>query len=254
MLIVDIQSCPLSLFWRLALLFQPLLINHRPVLLFQEYTRWVDTLKRLQTFSDDLVSIILMALVLRFWRDFGPMTRLSRLAYCKLKVLDCYRIRSKASIVKKGATIFMIVIIDHLLPRGVSSRRKRYAAKAQDINKDEGICKIDSEYLGANPTGISSIWQLFLTWILSYAVAPKTIISAQYTQQLCPFRCCCGLIDEEQVILALSRLSLYQIWTTAAQLTTTDYNSRQLIEAGVIIVNVTQAVLVSCGWLSARDS
>ena len=51
----------------------------------------------------------------------------------------------------------MIVIIDHLLPRGVSSRRKRYAAKAQDINKDEGICKIDSEYLGANPTGISSI-------------------------------------------------------------------------------------------------
>ena len=44
-----------------------------------------------------------------------------------------------------------------------------------------------------------------------------------------------------------SRSSLDQIWTTAVQLTTTDYNSRQLIEAGVIIGNVTQAVVVSCG-------
>ena len=41
--------------------------------------------------------------------------------------------------------------------------------------------------------------------------------------------------------------SLDQIWTTAAQLTTTDYNSRQLIEAGVTIGNVTQAVVMSCG-------
>ena len=39
---------------------------------------------------------------------------------------------------------------------------------------------------------------------------------------------------------------LNQIWTTAAQLTTTVYNSRQLIESGGIIVNVTQAVVVSC--------
>ena len=39
---------------------------------------------------------------------------------------------------------------------------------------------------------------------------------------------------------------LDQIWTTAAQLTTTDYNSRQLIKSGVIIGNVTQAVVVSC--------
>ena len=37
-----------------------------------------------------------------------------------------------------------------------------------------------------------------------------------------------------------------QIWTTATQLTTTDDNSRQLIEAGVIIENVTQAVVVDC--------
>ena len=34
----------------------------------------------------------------------------------------------------------------------------------------------------------------------------------------------------------------------------TDYNSRQLIEAGVITGNMTQAVAVSCGRLSARDS
>ena len=40
---------------------------------------------------------------------------------------------------------------------------------------------------------------------------------------------------------------LDQIWTTATQLTTTGFNSRQLIEAGVIIGNVTQAVVVSCG-------
>ena len=39
---------------------------------------------------------------------------------------------------------------------------------------------------------------------------------------------------------------LDQIWTTAAQLTTTDYNSRQLIKSGVTINNVTQAVVVSC--------
>ena len=35
-----------------------------------------------------------------------------------------------------------------------------------------------------------------------------------------------------------------QIWTTAAQLTTTDYNRRQLIKLGVIVGNVTQAVVV----------
>ena len=40
---------------------------------------------------------------------------------------------------------------------------------------------------------------------------------------------------------------LDQIWTTATQLTTTDYNSRQLIKSGVMIGNVTQAVVVSCG-------
>jgi len=34
------------------------------------------------------------------------------------------------------------------------------------------------------------------------------------------------------------------IWTTAAQLTTTDYNRRQLIKLGVIVGNVTQAVVV----------
>jgi len=39
---------------------------------------------------------------------------------------------------------------------------------------------------------------------------------------------------------------LDQIWTTAAQLTTTDYNRRQLIKLGVIIGNVTQAVVVDC--------
>ena len=39
---------------------------------------------------------------------------------------------------------------------------------------------------------------------------------------------------------------LDQIWTTAAQLTTTDDNSRQLIKSGIIIGNVTQAVVVSC--------
>ena len=37
-----------------------------------------------------------------------------------------------------------------------------------------------------------------------------------------------------------------QIWTTAAQLTTTDYNRRQLIKLGVIVGNVTQAVVVDC--------
>ena len=157
MLIVDVQSCPLALLWRLALLFQLLLINHRPVRPLQEYTQWVDTLKRWQAFSDDLVSINLIAWVLRLWRDFGPMTRLNRLAYRKLKVLDCYRWRSKASIVKNRATIFMSVIIDDQLPRRVSSRRKRRAAKAQNINKDEGICKIDSKYLETNQTSISSI-------------------------------------------------------------------------------------------------
>ena len=51
----------------------------------------------------------------------------------------------------------MSIVIDHLLPREVRSRRKREAEKAQDINKDEGICNIDSEYLEANPTSISSI-------------------------------------------------------------------------------------------------
>jgi len=40
---------------------------------------------------------------------------------------------------------------------------------------------------------------------------------------------------------------LDQIWTIAAQLTTPDYSSRQRIEAGVIIGNTTQAVVVSCG-------
>ena len=47
---------------------------------------------------------------------------------------------------------------------------------------------------------------------------------------------------------------LDQIWTTAAQRTTTDDNSRQLIKSGVIMGYVTQAVVVSCVWLSARDS
>ena len=84
------------------------------------------------------------------------MKRLNRLAQCKLNVLDCDRGRSKASIVKNRATIFMSVIIDDLLPRGVGSRRKRYAAKAKNINKDEGVCKIDSKYLETNPTSISS--------------------------------------------------------------------------------------------------
>ena len=36
------------------------------------------------------------------------------------------------------------------------------------------------------------------------------------------------------------------IWTTAAQLTTTEYNSRQLIKPGVIIRNIMRAVVVSC--------
>ena len=40
---------------------------------------------------------------------------------------------------------------------------------------------------------------------------------------------------------------LDQIWTTATQLTTTGFNSRQLIEAGVIVGYVTQAVVGSCG-------
>ena len=43
------------------------------------------------------------------------------------------------------------------------------------------------------------------------------------------------------------RVYLDQIWTTATQLTTTDYNSRQLIKSGVIIGNVTRAIVVSCG-------
>ena len=40
---------------------------------------------------------------------------------------------------------------------------------------------------------------------------------------------------------------LDQIWTTAAQLTTTDYSSRQLIKLGFTVGMVTQAVVVSCG-------
>ena len=46
-------------------------------------------------------------------------------------------------------------------------------------------------------------------------------------------------------ILIKGGVYLDQIWTTATQLTTTDDNNRQLIEAGVIIGNVTQAVVVS---------
>ena len=41
--------------------------------------------------------------------------------------------------------------------------------------------------------------------------------------------------------------NLDQIWTTAAQLTTTDDNSRQLIKSGVIKGNMTQAIEMSCG-------
>ena len=40
---------------------------------------------------------------------------------------------------------------------------------------------------------------------------------------------------------------LDQIWPTEAQLTTTDYNNRQLIKSGVTIKNMTQAVVVNCG-------
>ena len=39
---------------------------------------------------------------------------------------------------------------------------------------------------------------------------------------------------------------LDQIWTTAAQVATTDYNSWQLIKSDAMIRNVTQAVVVSC--------
>jgi len=45
----------------------------------------------------------------------------------------------------------------------------------------------------------------------------------------------------------LGKVYLDQIWATETQLTTTDYNSRQLIKSGVIIENVAQAVVVSCG-------
>ena len=40
---------------------------------------------------------------------------------------------------------------------------------------------------------------------------------------------------------------LDRIWTTAAQLTTNDYNSRQLIKPGGTMANVMQVVVVSCG-------
>ena len=56
----------------------------------------------------------------------------------------------------------------------------------------------------------------------------------------------CAEMDERKLAY-LKGGSLVQIWTTATQLTTTDYNSRQLIKSGVMIGNVTQAIVVSCG-------
>ena len=54
------------------------------------------------------------------------------------------------------------------------------------------------------------------------------------------------VLPDRGLFLTGGGVYLDQIWTTATQLTTTDYNSRQLIKPGVIIGNVTQAVVVSC--------
>ena len=58
----------------------------------------------------------------------------------------------------------------------------------------------------------------------------------------------CGwMLPDRGSFLTGGGVYLHQIWTTATQLTKTDYNSRQLIKSDVLMGNVTQAVVMSCG-------
>ena len=55
------------------------------------------------------------------------------------------------------------------------------------------------------------------------------------------------VLSDRGLFLTGGGVYLDQIWTTAAQLATNDYNSRQLIKPGGTMENVMQAVVVSCG-------